>query len=46
MTISKVDDKDLLDGGGNCIQYLIITCNGKGSEKEHDIDTFFYIFSI
>ena len=30
-----MNNKDLLDNTGNYIQYLVITCNGKESEKEY-----------
>ena len=33
-TIYKTDNKDLLYSTGNFIQYLVITYNGKESEKE------------
>ena len=34
-TIYKINNKDLLCSTGNYIQYLIITYNGKETEKEH-----------
>ena len=34
-TIYKINNKDVLYSTGNYIQYLIRTCNEKGSEKEH-----------
>ena len=33
-TVYKTDNKDLLYSTGNYIQYLVITYNGKASEKE------------
>ena len=29
-----ITNRDLLQSTGNCIHYLVITCNGKESEKE------------
>ena len=33
--IKKIDNKDLLYSTGDYIQYLVITYNGKESEKEY-----------
>ena len=33
--IQQINNKDLLYSTGNYIQYLVITCNGKESEKEY-----------
>ena len=33
--IKKINNKDLLYNTGNSIQYLVITYNGKESEKEY-----------
>ena len=41
--IKWINNKDLLHSTENYIQYLIITCNGKESEKEH-IYIYIYIF--
>ena len=39
----KINSKDLPYSTGNYIQYLVITCNGKESEKEY-IYIYIYIY--
>ena len=34
ITIYKIDNKDLLYSTGNCIQYLVINCNGKEKKRK------------
>ena len=44
--IKQINNKDLLYGTGNYIQYLAINYNGKESEKEYIyIYIYIYIFS-
>ena len=40
--IEQINNKVLLYSTGNCVQYIVITCNGKESEKEY-ICVFVYI---
>ena len=41
-----MNNKDLLYSTGNYIQYLVITYNGKASEKEHiHILTYMYMYN-
>ena len=39
----QINNKDLLYSIGNYIQYLVITCNGKESEKDIYIQILVYI---
>ena len=42
--IKEINNKDLLYNTGNCIQYLVITYNGKESEKEYMYYICIYIY--
>ena len=35
LCIKQINTKDLLYGTGDYIQYLVVACDGKESEKEH-----------
>ena len=35
LNIKQINNKDLLYSTGNCIQYIVITSNGKESEKDY-----------
>ena len=42
-TLYKINNNDLLHRTGNYIQYLVITYNGKASEKEPITESLFCI---